>query len=190
MFLVCKRWQEIGNLPWQDMKRLDFCQATWTSHNRQIKLSEKILQQVFRLCGGFLREIRILFNWHLFCEIQEEVERIFVVLLKDFCPNIQIVNLQDVESYYVILRGFANYFKCITNFSVESYIFPLDFPYSYENTLGRFFESNGNLRSLRLCSIRLQDRCLKYLPFQIIEEIIIHGCYIKRSELDSVSTIT
>ena len=49
----------MGNLPWQDMKRLDFCKSTWTTHSTQLKLSEKILQQVFQLCGGFLREIHI-----------------------------------------------------------------------------------------------------------------------------------
>ena len=190
MFLVCKRWQEIGNLPWQDMKRLDFCKATWTTHNRQIRLSEKILQQVFQLCGGFLREITISLD-----KITEQLERVFVFLLRKSCPNVEILHLEDVKSECKILEDFAKYFNRITHLTIDSDYSLVednsrDSRYQDDDTLARFFRRNGNLRSLILFAVNLKGGCFRFLPFQIMEELIIDESCIKKIELDSVSTIS
>ena len=92
-----------------------------------------------------------------------------------------------MKSRCKIFEDFAMHFNCITYFSLES---EWRAEFSDENTLACFFQRNGNLRSVILCSVNLQGRCLRYLPFQIIEEITIDQCSINAIELNDVSTIS
>ena len=177
IFLVCKRWREVGSLTWYDMKRLDFFEDTWTSGDEVGIVSRIILRQVLKRCRGCLREIDLTET-----DTRVVVDEVFVVLLKKYCPNIRILHLYNAKNRQNVLQYFAKYFDSINNliFSQtrsEDYV---------DKDLQRFFQCNRNLRSVSLTDAKL-GKCLKYLPFENIEELILSTCTIQDSTFHTVS---
>ena len=101
------------------------------------------------------------------------VNEAFVTLLKKYCPNIRILDLNYEKNRQNVLEYFAKYFDSIIDFS----LYLTSSRDCVNNGLESFFQSNRHLRSVTLGVVTL-GRCLRSLPFENIEELIIKFSHI------------
>ncbi|XP_033212718.1 uncharacterized protein LOC117170213 [Belonocnema kinseyi] len=171
---VCKLWQEAGRSGWVGFQSLDFKKSLWGfAFNTKVTITDKIIRTVLSRCGNYIREVKFPQFSNDPEILQLSISQRCLGTMWEMCPNMRILDLGFHRIRSSALSILAN---CSSN--LEDFKLDLHSNIS-DDDLSTMFASNKKLKILHLFHNDSSNicKCVKDLPRNSIEEIMICNCH-------------